>query len=132
VPLIHQAGSIVVRLDGSEPQVLLVTAKRRRGSWIFPKGHIEKGETPEAAALRETREEAGVIGKLIGPAGILEYGFLGAKARVEYFLVQFSREAGPPEDGRKRIWCDPDDAFERLSYKNTRKLLRKALKQVVG
>ena len=132
MPLIHQAGSIVVRLDGSEPQVLLVTARRRRGSWIFPKGHIEKGETPEAAALRETREEAGVIGKLIGPAGILEYGFLGAKARVEYFLLQFSREAGPPEDGRQRIWCDPDDAFERLSYKNTRKLLRKALKQVVG
>ena len=132
MPLIHQAGSIVVRLDGSEPQVLLVTSKRNRGNWIFPKGHIEKGERPEDAALRETREEAGVIGKLIGPAGILEYGFLGAKARVEYFLVQFSREAGPPEDGRQRIWCDPEDALERLSYKNTRKLLRKALKQVVG
>lgn len=130
MPLIRQAGSIVVRLDAREPQVLLVTARRNPRNWIFPKGHIEKGESPEAAALRETREEAGISASLIGPAGILEYGFLGAKARVEYFLVLFTREAGPPEDGRQRIWCGLDDALNRLSYKNTRKLLRKAWKQL--
>ena len=79
MPLIRQAGSIVFRLDSREPQVLLVTARRNPRNWIFPKGHIEKGETPEEAALRETREEAGVVGDLIAPAGILEYGFLGAK-----------------------------------------------------
>jgi 8-oxo-dGTP pyrophosphatase MutT (NUDIX family) len=129
--LIRQAGSIVVRTDGKEPQVLLVTAKRNPKNWIFPKGHIEKGETPEAAALRETKEEAGVVGKLIGPAGSLEYGFLGAKARVEYFLVQFKREAGPPEDGRQRTWCKLEDALDRLNYKNTRKLLRKAWKELL-
>jgi 8-oxo-dGTP pyrophosphatase MutT (NUDIX family) len=130
MPIVRQSGAIVVRLDGKEPRVLLVTAKRSPRSWIFPKGHIEKGESPEEAALRETREEAGVVGKLIAPAGVLEYGFLGAKARVEYFLLEFTREAGPPENGRSRIWCRFDDAFERLSYKNTRKLLRKAWKQL--
>jgi 8-oxo-dGTP pyrophosphatase MutT (NUDIX family) len=132
VPLIRQAGSIVFRLDSKEPQVLLVTARRNPRNWIFPKGHIEKGETPEEAALRETREEAGVVGDLIAPAGILEYGFLGAKARVEYFLVQFRREAGPPEDGRQRTWCRMEDALERLNYKNSRKLLRKAWKMLTG
>ena len=131
MPLIRQAGSIVVRLDTKEPQVLLVTAKRNPRNWIFPKGHIEKGETPGQAAVRETREEAGVVGKLIGPAGVLEYGFLGAKARVEYYLVEFRKEAGPPEDGRQRTWCRLDEALERLSYKNTRKLLRKAWKQMM-
>ena len=132
MPLIRQAGSIVFRLDSREPQVLLVTARRNPRNWIFPKGHIEKGETPEAAALRETREEAGVVGDLIAPAGILEYGFLGAKARVEYFLVQFRREAGPPEDGRQRTWCRLEDALDRLNYKNSRKLLRKAWKMLTG
>jgi len=132
VPLIRQAGSIVIRLDSKEPQVLLVTARRNPRNWIFPKGHIEKGETPEEAALRETREEAGVVGDLIAPAGILEYGFLGAKARVEYFLVQFRREAGPPEDGRQRTWCRLEDALDRLNYKNSRKLLRKAWKMLTG
>ena len=120
----------MVRLDGREPQVLLVTARRNPRNWIFPKGHVEKGESPEQAALRETREEAGVSARLIGPAGILEYGFLGAKARVEYFLVLFTREAGPPEDGRQRMWCGLDEALDRLSYKNTRKLLRNAWKQL--
>jgi 8-oxo-dGTP pyrophosphatase MutT (NUDIX family) len=119
-------------LDGKEPQVLLVTAKRNPRNWIFPKGHIEKGETPEAAALRETKEEAGIVGKVIAPAGVLEYGFLGATARVDYFLLQFKKEAGPPEDGRQRTWCKLEDALDRLNYKNNRKLLRKAWKQLSG
>lgn len=126
--VIRQSGAIVVRLDRDPPQVLLVSAKRNPRNWIFPKGHIEKGESPEAAALRETKEEAGVVSKLVAPAGVLEYRFLGVTARVEYFLALFSREAASPEDGRTRIWCSIDEALERLSYKNTRKLLRKAWK----
>ena len=132
MPIIRQSGAIVVRLDGKAPRVLLVTARRNPDNWIFPKGHIEKGESSEAAALRETREEAGVLGKLLGPAGVLEYGFLGASARVEYFLVQFIREDGPPEAGRQRTWCGLDDALKRLNYKNTRKLLLKAWKALPG
>jgi 8-oxo-dGTP pyrophosphatase MutT (NUDIX family) len=127
---VRQSGTIMIRRDGKEPRVLLVTAKRNRENWIFPKGHIEKGETAEAAALREAKEEAGVVGKLLGPAGVLEYSFLGVKARVEYFLAELTREAGPPEDGRQRAWVGLDEALERLNYKNTRKLLRKAWKQV--
>jgi 8-oxo-dGTP pyrophosphatase MutT (NUDIX family) len=126
--VIRQSGAIIVRMDAQEPKVLLVTAKRNPRNWIFPKGHIEKGESPEDAALREAEEEAGVVGKLIGPVGVLEYRFLGLKARVEYFLAVLKREKGPPEVGREKAWCGLDDALERLTYKNTRKLLRKAWK----
>ncbi len=129
MPMIRQSGAIVIRRDSSDPRVLLVTAKRNPQNWIFPKGHIEKGETPEAAALREAKEEAGVVGRLIGPAGTVQYGFLGAEARVDYFVAELTREAGPPEDGRSRLWCDLDEALERLSHKSTRKLLRKVWKQ---
>lgn len=130
MPIIQQAGSLVFRTDGKEPRVLLVTARRNPRNWIFPKGHIEKGESPAEAALRETREEAGVLGKVVGPAGVLEYGFLGAKARVEYFVVQFTRDVGPPEDGRQRAWYSLEQALDRLNYKNARKLLRQAYKQL--
>jgi len=130
LPAIGQSGAIFVRFDTKEPKVLLVTAKRNPRSWIFPKGNIEKGETPEAAALREAKEEAGVTGKLIGPAGVLEYSFLGVKARVEYFLAELTLETGPPEDGRSRVWCGLDEALDRLSYKGMRKLLRKAWEQL--
>jgi 8-oxo-dGTP pyrophosphatase MutT (NUDIX family) len=130
VILIKQSGAIVVRFNGDEPQVLLVTAKRNPKRWIFPKGHIEKGESAEEAALREAREEAGVIGRPIGAAGTLEYRFLGAGFRVEYFLAVLKREAGPPEKGRTRDWCSFEEAMERLRFKNTKKLLRKAWKQI--
>ncbi len=33
----------------------------RRGAWDMPKGKIDKGETPEAAAVREVQEETGLI-----------------------------------------------------------------------
>lgn len=128
--LIRQSGAIVVRLDQDEPRVLLVTAKRDPDRWIFPKGHVEKNETAEEAALREAREEAGVVGKCVGPAGALEYRFLGAGFRVEYFLALLKREVGPPEKGRSRAWCSFDEALERLRFKNTRKLLRKAWKRL--
>jgi 8-oxo-dGTP pyrophosphatase MutT (NUDIX family) len=128
--LVQQSGSIVVRFDAREPRVLLVTAKRNRRRWIFPKGNIEPGETAEEAAVRETREEAGVVGKPIGPAGTIEYGLLGFNIRVKYFLTLLQREAGPPEKGRERAWCGYDEALERLSFRSMRRLLRKAWRKL--
>jgi 8-oxo-dGTP pyrophosphatase MutT (NUDIX family) len=130
VPLIKQSGAIVVRLDAAEPKVLLVTSKRNPRSWIFPKGHVEPGETAEAGALREAREEGGVIGKAICPAGVVEHRFLFVRRRIDYFLAELISEAGPPEKGRKRIWCEFDEALERLSLKEMRKLLRSAWREL--
>ena len=69
MPLIHQSGAIVIRLDSKEPRVLLVTSRRNPRKWIFPKGHIEKKETAEAAALRfipVDKLEAEGYGKYVG------------------------------------------------------------------
>lgn len=128
--MIKQSGAIVVRRDSGEPKVLLVTSKRSSKHWIFPKGHVERGETAEAGALREAREEGGVIGKSLGRAGVVQHRFLGVTRRIEYFLAELIREAGPPEDGRKRMWCGFDEALERLSFKDMQKLLREAWKQL--
>lgn len=51
------AGIIPVRNDGS---LLLVrrAIEPRRGTWVFPGGYMDVGETVEEAAIRETREEA--------------------------------------------------------------------------
>lgn len=51
----------------------IVMIKRGRqpalGKWSFPSGFIEVGESPEEAALRELKEEAGVTGKILGHIG---------------------------------------------------------------
>ena len=70
-----QAGAIVVRAGKTGPRILLVTARRNPDNWIFPKGHVEPGETLRAAAVREAREEAGVEGNVIAPAGRMSFDF---------------------------------------------------------
>lgn len=115
-----------MRFDGDEPRILLVTAKRTPNHWLFPKGHIERGETAEAAALREVREESGVIARIIGQAGTGEYQFRGETVLVQYFLARFEREDGPVEAGRKRLWCRMDEALERLSFEGAKDVLRAA------
>ena len=66
---VPQAGGIAFRGSGRDLSILLVTSKKQAGFWIFPKGHIERGETAAEAGVRETEEEAGVTGDLLGPVG---------------------------------------------------------------
>ncbi len=89
-----QAGAIVVRSGKSEPRILLVTARRNPNNWIFPKGHVESGETLKAAAVREAREEAGIEGKVVGAAGRMSFEFGDNTYRVHYFVVKTADRAG--------------------------------------
>ena len=50
-----------------EDRRILLVHHRKLGVWLYPGGHIESGETPDEAALRELKEETGVDGMLIGP-----------------------------------------------------------------
>jgi 8-oxo-dGTP pyrophosphatase MutT (NUDIX family) len=123
---VTHAGGIVYRPKGSDFQILLVTAKRNPGAWIFPKGHIERGETPEQAALREVEEEAGVVGALVGPVGRpITFDTAAEQVRVQYFLVRMKAES-PRTDGRRKRWVPFDDAEAMLTYDNMRGLVRKA------
>jgi ADP-ribose pyrophosphatase YjhB (NUDIX family) len=121
--MIEQAGGIAVRRDDGGLSVLLVRAKKDPSVWIFPKGHIEPGETPEAAALRETQEEAGVHGELLGPVGApLEFQSGRELVRVQYFLIRAMTETAAT-DGREKRWLPLDEARQALSFENARRLL---------
>ena len=53
------AGGVVYRRSDGGPLVLLIRDSYE--NWGFPKGHIEQGEVPEVAAVREVREETGLV-----------------------------------------------------------------------
>jgi 8-oxo-dGTP pyrophosphatase MutT (NUDIX family) len=123
VGLIEQAGAIVFGMRDGAPAVLLVTARRNPDHWVFPKGHVERGETLEVAAIREAEEEAGVTGEILQTAGALEFALGKDTIRVHHF-VMFTRDKGEPEPGRRAKWFSPEDALAHLSFDNSRALLR--------
>lgn len=51
---------------------MLVTSSRRPDNWIVPGGGVEPNEDPATTAVREVREEAGVVGKLGRCLGMFE------------------------------------------------------------
>jgi 8-oxo-dGTP pyrophosphatase MutT (NUDIX family) len=119
---IRQAGAIAFR-EG--PRFLLVTARRDPRLWIFPKGHVEDGESDEEAALRELLEEGGVEGRPVAKVGTLDIDTGAETVRVEYYLVRAERETASSED-RKRRWCTYDEAILLIAFEETRRLLARA------
>lgn len=125
---VHQAGAIAVRGAGRSLEVLLVRSRRNPAYWIFPKGHVEPGESPASAAVRELREEAGVEGRVLAPAGTLRFEVGGRLLRVDYFVVEALAEGPSEEEERETRWCTPDEAEARLSFEDARDLLRRFLR----
>ena len=127
---IAQAGAIVFRTDGPSPRVLLVRARRNPADWIFPKGHVESGESSAEAALREAREEAGVSGTvetLLKP--VLTFRSGKDTIAVEYYLVRLTAD-GPSPEGRDKQWLSVADAVEQIRFPDAKQLLKTAADEI--
>jgi 8-oxo-dGTP pyrophosphatase MutT (NUDIX family) len=125
VPRIQQAGAIASQRIAGRLAFLLVRAKNDPTVWIFPKGHVEDGETSQDTALRELREEAGVDGEILALAGTLEFVSGPEPVRVDYYLVRAIREV-PRSESRERRWCPYEEALTLLSFEDARTLLTRA------
>jgi diadenosine hexaphosphate hydrolase (ATP-forming) len=101
---------------------LLVTARRQPGQWVFPKGHIEEGETAEAAAVREVLEESGVEATIVSALGASQYRTAREVVRAQFFLMRYVSEEKPGE-GRRRAWFTAPEAQRALLYEDARLLI---------
>ncbi len=94
----ESAGALVWRRNGDQIEVLLVHLSgnyNRRAPWSIPKGLPDPGESLIEAAVRETKEEAGVavdVGSLT-PLGHIEY--TRSRKRVHAFAVEGLIDAAP-------------------------------------
>ena len=125
----RSAGGLVV--EGY--RILLISTQEGR-RWQLPKGHIEKGETPEQAALREVREETGVTGRVLAPLPGVEYWFVEKGSRrvhkkVDYFLLAYVSGDVADFDTREvsgAEWFSWDEGIAKLSFDNERKVVLQA------
>jgi diadenosine hexaphosphate hydrolase (ATP-forming) len=129
--VIEQAGAIVFKSSESGPSILIVKAKKDPSHWIFPKGHIDPGETAPEAGIRELAEEAGVTGSIVRPAGVEVFTAGGKEYRVAYFLVRFDLVTGRGEEGREPRFCPAEEALSLLSFPAARELLKTNLSFMV-
>ena len=119
---IAQAGAVTVRRENSTTKVLLVRARRNPLEWIFPKGHIEPGETAEETAIRELEEEAGVAGEIVRSIGVSIFQSPRGEVEVTYFLVRFVGTATSHES-REIRWVSFREARRLVTFPDAPRLL---------
>ncbi len=116
---------------GEENKKVLLIKNKRSSHWGFPKGHIEKGETQEQTAIRETKEETGLDVEIIdGFSSKSEYTIQG---KVEKAVIIYLAKAKNTdvkiqvEEIDEYTWADFDDALTMLKFDNDKAILSKAM-----
>ncbi len=117
--------------DGGEYRYLIVHPSgryNRSRPYSIPKGLVEASEEPEAAALRETREETGLACRIVSPLGEIRYR-KSRKTVIAYLAEPVDRppstrlEPGdweidrveflPPDEARRKLHPDQQPFIDR-------------------
>jgi 8-oxo-dGTP pyrophosphatase MutT (NUDIX family) len=128
------AGGIVFRRQDGEQQPRYLLIRDSYDNWGFPKGHLENGESPAEAAIRETAEETGLNHlTLQGPIRVIDWHFRFRGRHIHKYCHFFLFES-PAGDASPQLaegitacqWRTLDEALEVLSYDNARGVLKRA------
>ncbi len=129
------AGGVVYRPAGDGIEVALAEERDRlngAGNTRLAKGHLDPGETLEAAALREVREEIGVAAEIVAPLGSVNYTYVEDGTRVakdvHFFLMKVASAEPLPLDGEmeRMHWCPIELAAARLTFETEQRIVERA------
>lgn len=127
------AGGLVVDTERMAAAIIGRRDRKGRMVWSFPKGHIEAGETPEMAAVREVSEETGLDAEIHTHLGEIAFWFMLDGKRIfktvqHYLLIA---RGGELSDADREVdaveWVALSEVSTRLAYNDERRLLAKAL-----
>ncbi|PZS20201.1 MAG: NUDIX hydrolase [Pseudonocardiales bacterium] len=127
----YSAGGLVLDLGGDVPLGALIGRTDRQGRllWSLPKGHIEAGETPEQAAVREVEEETGISGEILAELGTIDFWFVAEGRRIHKTVRHYLLRAtgGQLSDADIEVtevaWVPLPDISAQLAYPDERGLV---------
>ena len=130
----YSSGGVVYRRTETGYEFVAVQ-RARHGDWSLPKGHIEKGESKEEAALREVKEETGIEARIVSDLQEVVYFYKRPKQgltrkSVYYYLMEALTDdlGGPNWEVSESRWVLMSEADGLLSYANDKKTVQQALK----
>jgi diadenosine hexaphosphate hydrolase (ATP-forming) len=111
--------------------LLIGPSRDRPGEWLLPKGHIEPGEDRAAAAVREVKEETGVVARILDslPVSLIRLTFKNIV--VQYFLMEKESEV-PRAETRRMGWFPYNEAVRLITHESNRELLVEAERKRVA
>lgn len=121
-------GTIIIENN----KVLLI--QQTDNAWGFPKGHVENNEKEQETAIRETKEETNLDVEIISNKKyIINYKINNEiDKKVIFFLAKKTSDKIKKQDEEiKNIkWVDLNQAFDIITYENTKNLYKEVLKDI--
>lgn len=129
------AGGVAYRRRGETTEIALISVGPRL-RWQLPKGLVDEGESVEAAAVREVREEAGIETSIVAFIEKAEYWYFstlrGARVRyhkfVHFYLLEFLSGDVSQHDREvnEARWVEISEAMEMLAFKGEKEIVERA------
>jgi ADP-ribose pyrophosphatase YjhB (NUDIX family) len=118
-------GLLIGRLDPKD-------ASHERLLWSLPKGHIESGESPEEAAIREVAEETGIKSEITRSLGVIDFWFMASGKRIHktvhhYLFRKVGGTLAPQITEVDDVgWFPLEEIVNLLAYPDEKKLIAKS------
>ncbi len=130
------AGGLVIDHSGTKGLLIgrkdLKDQSGERLLWSLPKGHIEEGETPEQAAIREVQEETGIESEISKALGVIDFWFMAGGKRIHktvhhYLFKEVGGVLAPQISEVDDVgWFPLEEVVGLLAYPDEKKLISKA------